>query len=209
VNIFKPSVKIALAVDKATAKVGDTLTYTVTVTNTSTANSPNLVFNVQNGTLSNQLVGGVNRGVVTGLFSTFHIFAGESVWGPGIQKGTTVLSVNSASQVTLNKTVAAAVVGTTQQLYFGFGPMTVPPPLGFQLPPAVLSTLQNFAPGAQVTFSYTHVITSADPNPLKNTFDMFFFVANTELHPVAFPNRVHGPSNTVSTSSLLSKTMFF
>src|SRR5262249_29060283 len=65
-SIFKPSITIGLKVDKTTASVGDKLTYTVTVTNTSTYNSPNVVANFQAGTLSNVLVSGVLRGVVTG-----------------------------------------------------------------------------------------------------------------------------------------------
>jgi len=206
VSIFKPSVKITLGVNKTTASVGTILTYTVTITNTSTSNSPNLRFNVQSGTETNQLISGVNRGVVSGLTDTSHMFAGESVWGPGIQKGTTILTVNSPTQVTLNKTTG----GGFNQLYFGFGPMTVPPPLGFVLPGPALATLSNFSPGSKVTFSYTHQIVSGDPNPLKNTFDMYFFVvSNLQSHPVAYPNKIHGPSNTVSTTSLLSKTMFF
>jgi len=76
--------------------------------------------------------------------------------------------------------------------------------------------LENFAPRLttalpfpKITFSYTHVVHTGDPNPLNNRLDMFFFVHDTEAHPVSFPNKIHGPSNVVTTRSLLSKTIFF
>jgi hypothetical protein len=210
VTIFHPSVTIGLGVSPTTASVGTTLTYTVTVHNTSTSNSPNLIFNAPFGNLAK------GSAVITGLssVSTLHAFVGEFVWGPGIPVNTKI-SVVGTTSVTLNKVATATTVGG--QFYFGFGPAIiggvqqpfVPPPLGFVIPPAVLSVLTNFAPGQTVQFTYTHVVTATDPNPLKNTLDMFFYMQFTEAHPVTFPNRIHGPSNTVSTSSTLSKTMFF
>ncbi len=45
VNLFQPSIDIEMTVD-ALSKVGDGITYSITVTNTSSADSPNLVGNV-------------------------------------------------------------------------------------------------------------------------------------------------------------------
>ena len=212
VTIFHPSVTIGLGVSPTTGvKVGTTLTYTVTIHNTSTTNSPNLVFNVAPAA---SLTKGSN--VVTGLSNTNlqHAFVGEFVWGAGIPVNTKITAVNGGTSVTLNK---AATATTISQVYFGFGPAIVggiqqpfvPPPLGFQIPAATLAEMENFAPGATVTFSYTHVVTATDPNPLTNRIDIFFYVQNTQAHPIAFANRIHGPSNPVSTGSTLSKTMFF
>ena len=55
---------------------------------------------------------------------------------------------------------------------------------------------------------------TSSPNPLKNTVDLYFYVHDTGLHTgaLAFNNRIHGPSNTVSTSPVVmvvSKTIFF
>lgn len=44
VNLFQPHVTETLSVDKATANLGDTLTYTVGILNDSSSDSPNLVF---------------------------------------------------------------------------------------------------------------------------------------------------------------------
>jgi hypothetical protein len=212
VTIFHPSVTIALSVSPTTGvSVGTTLTYTVTIHNTSTTNSPNLVFNVAPAAILNK-----GSNVVTGLSNTNlqHAFVGEFVWGAGIPVNTKITAVNAGISVTLNK---AATATTTSQVYFGFGPAIVggiqqpfvPPPLGFQIPAATLAQMENFAHGDTVTFSYTHVITATDPNPLTNRIDIFFYVQNTEAHPIAFTNRIHGPSNEVSTGTTLSKIIFF
>jgi hypothetical protein len=225
VTIFHPSVKIGLTVDKTTASVGDRLTYNVTVTNTSTTNSPNLVANFQTGNLSNVLISGMSRGRVTGLTSTSHMFVGEFVFGPGLRPNSKILAINAAlGQVTLNKSIPTAQLGTSPELFFGFGPAIiggvqqpfVPPPSDFFTNnPALVAELESFAPRLAtalpfptVTFSYTHVVHSGDPKPLKNTLDMFFFVSNSELHPVAWPNKIHGPSVTVTTAPLSLKMLF-
>ena len=213
VTIFRPSVKIGLSVDKTTASVGTTLTYTVTVSNTSTTISPNLIANFQSGTLSNVLVSGVSRGRVSGLTSTSHMFVGEFVFGPGLAVNSKIIAINSATEVTLNKPVKS--LGSSN-LFFGFGPAIVngvqqpfiPPPSNFIFP-AALTNPAGLYPGEVVQFSYTHVVTASDPIPLKNTLDMFFSVANDfELHPFAWPNRIHGPSITVTTAPLSLKMLF-
>jgi uncharacterized repeat protein (TIGR01451 family) len=216
VGIFKPSITIGLKVDKTSAFVGNTLTYTVTVSNTSSTNSPNLVANFQTGTLSNVLVSGVLRGVVTGL-DTSHMFVGEFVFGPGLRANSKILAVNSAlGKVTLNKSVLGAAVGTSPQLFYGFGPAIVngvtqhfvPPPSNFVFPAALMDR-EGIFPGEVIQFTYTHVVTSSDPIPLKNTLDMFFFVADSELHPLAWPDRIHGLSNGVTTLPPWSLKMWF
>ena len=57
VNLFQPSITIDKVVDDHLAMVGDTLNYTITVTNTSSADSPNLVGNVVDAQL------GINQAV--------------------------------------------------------------------------------------------------------------------------------------------------
>jgi probable HAF family extracellular repeat protein len=215
VSIFRPSIMIGLSVDKTTANLGTRLTCTVTIRNTSTFNSPSLVANFQTGSLSNLLVSGASRGRVSGLLSTSHMFVGEFVFGPGLAVNSKIIAINSATQVTLNKPVKS--LGSSN-LFFGFGPAIVngvvqhfvaPPSDFFTNNPALVAELENCAPGETIQFSYTHVITSADPNLLKNTLDMFFFVANDfELHLVAWPNRIHGPSITVTTAPLSLKMLF-
>ena len=210
VNLFKPSVTIGLAVDKTSAPVGSTVTYTVTITNTSTSHSlpqsliPHLVFNNSPAILNKTTT-------VTGLSSAsvFHLFTTEAVMGAGIPVGTTIIGINKLTNtITLSK--AATISGSTT-LLFGFG-ATVAPPAGFQFPAAALATLEDFAAGDKVTFSYTHVVT-ATPSPLTNTVTMNFYVADTGLHAgaLAFTNRVRATSNLVSTTTqvVFSKANFF
>jgi len=189
-SIFKPSITIGLTLNKTTANVADKLTYTLTVHNTSSTNSPNIVANFQTGTLlSNVLISGVSRGRVSGLASTSHMFVGEFVFGPGLRPNSKIIAINSAAQVTLNKPVRT--VGSSN-LFFGFGPAIVngvrqpfiPPPSNFVFP-AELTNSWGLYPGEVVQFSYTHVFTASDPIPLKNALDMFFFVTDSPLHLVA------------------------
>src|SRR5262249_58722934 len=94
VNVFKPSITIGLGVNTTSAKVGDTLTYTVTVHNTSTTNSPDLVANFQTSTLlSNVLISGVARGRVS-VADLTHLFVGGVVFGPGLRPNRTNIALH-------------------------------------------------------------------------------------------------------------------
>src|SRR5262249_17802373 len=186
--------------------VGDKVTYTATVTNASSRNSPNLIAKFQTGKLTS------GSAVVTGLPSTSHMFVGEYVFGTGIPASTKISSINSGSKVTLNKLAPAT---TESKIFFGFGPATVggvgqhfvPPALGFVFP-AALTNPAGLPPGGVVQFSYTHVVTASDPRPLNNTLDMFFFVGNSKAHPAPWPDRIHGPSIGVSTRPWTLKNWF-
>jgi uncharacterized repeat protein (TIGR01451 family) len=210
VSLFHPSVTIGLSVDKPSASAGSTVTYTVTITNTSSANSPNLVFDNSSATLTKGSV------TVTGLASTsiFHLVLNEAVMGAGVPVGTKIATINkNTNTITLSK--AATMSGGTT-LLFGFSATVAPPP-GFQFSAADftvgnLATLENFAPGDQVVFHYTHVV-SPTPSPLVNTVDMYFYVADFGQHKgaLAFNNRIHGPSNVVTTTIpmvVVSKIIF-
>ncbi len=195
VNLFSPHILIGLSVDKTSATVGTTLTYTVTVTNNSSFNSPNLVFNVQTGNLTKLST------LVTGL-NTFHISLLEHVAGAGIPAGDYVVA-KTATTVTLH---AAATATGPSSIAFGFS-STVALPAGFVFP-SWLTNPAGLPPGYSNSFTYTHVVKSTDPNPLVNTVSMEFYVHNTEAHPVPFPNRIIGSAK-ASTGVSLSKTIFF
>jgi uncharacterized repeat protein (TIGR01451 family) len=130
VGLFKPSVTLQVFVDKSSAQVGDLLTYTVVITNSSTSNSPNLI----NFSLSE----------------------------------------------------------------------TVPDPTPPTIPP--------LAPGASFQFSYVHVVSATDPNPLTNTVVAHFHPAPTGMHTgdFAFTNDVFN-SGAVSTGiiTVVTKSFFF
>jgi len=206
VSIFQPSVTIGLTVDKPSAAVGDKVTYTATIANTSSRNSPNLIAKFQTGKLTS------GSAAVTGLSSTSHMFVGEFVFGAGIPANARISSINSASRVTLNKLATST---GARNISFGFGPAIVngvqkhfvAPPPGFVLP-AALTDPAGLAPGEVVQFSYTHVVTASDPKPLNNTLDMFFFVGNSKSHPAPWPDRIHGPSIGVTTRPWTLKNWF-
>src|SRR5262249_32581606 len=147
----------------------------------------------------------------SGLASTSHMFVGEFVFGPGLAVNSKIIAIHSATQVILNKPVKTA---GSSKLFFGFGPAVVngvtqhfvPPPSNFVFP-AALTDPVGLAPGEVVQFSYSHVVTASDPKPLKNRLDMFFFVGNM-FHPLPWPDRIHGPSNSVSTAPWSLKMWF-
>src|SRR5204863_4095154 len=68
VDLFQPSVTIDKTAD-ATSKVGDSVNYTIVVTNTSSSDSPNLVCDV-NDTLLGSIATGVN--LASGASATYH-----------------------------------------------------------------------------------------------------------------------------------------
>jgi uncharacterized repeat protein (TIGR01451 family) len=130
VNLFHPAVNVQVSVDKTTAVVGDTLNYLVTITNTSSSNSPKLInFNLTE---------------------------------------------------------------------------TVPDPTPVVIP--------NLAPGQVFQFSYAHVVTAADPNPLTNTVRADFHVTPTGMHTCsnAFTNDVFNTCTaTTGIFKEINKSLFF
>jgi hypothetical protein len=129
VNLFHPAVYVQVSVDKTSAMVGDTVSYLVTITNTSTSNSPKLInFN-------------------------------------------------------LTETVADPT-------------------------PPVIPAL---APGQVFQFSYSHVVTAGDPNPLTNTVRADFHVTPTGMHMCnnAFTNDVFNTSSAATGIFTQNKLFFF
>lgn len=49
--------------------------------------------------------------VVTSMSETANLNIGDTVWGSGIQASTTILTIDSSSQITLNKTATASASG--------------------------------------------------------------------------------------------------
>ena len=71
VNLFQPSIEVTKTADVATAVVGDTVTYTVRITNTSSADSPNLDLTVINDSLEGDKLAECPDTLAAGAFCEF------------------------------------------------------------------------------------------------------------------------------------------
>jgi uncharacterized repeat protein (TIGR01451 family) len=201
VNLFQPSITFEKTGDTL-SKVGDAVDYTITVTNTSSADTPNLVCNV-----SDSLLGTIQNGVNLSSGSTATFNRSRTVVGgdpdplvntasvtcsptgfPNVLSTSDGHSVNLFQpSVTINKTGPAFTKATDVNDYV----ITVSntssadtPALTCNVIDTLLGTIQNgvvLNPGQNAVFNRTRTTLASDPDPLVNT-------ASATCSPAGFPN---------------------
>ena len=210
VNLFQPSVTIDKTGDEL-SKVGDTVQYTITVTNTSSPDSPNLTCAITDALLGinkqvnlasgAQDVTNAPREVQPGdtdpLVNTASVTCTVDGFGNVIGPETASHSVNlfTPSVEVIKDGPSSAHVGDTITYTFvinntssGDSPnllldSVTDTVIGNLTPAATTAGCGTLAPNGSCNFSATYTVQAGDPDPLVN-------VVTVHYHPADFPNDV-------------------
>ncbi|MDP3879410.1 MAG: ice-binding family protein [Dehalococcoidales bacterium] len=197
----QPSIAIEKTADTELSKVGDTVNYTITVTNTSGTGTPNLVGNVVDAMLGldeaiDLAAGGVavfngtyvvqdsdpnplvNTANVTVSPTGFpDILFAEASWTVDLfQPSITIVKTadTDLAEVGDNVTYTITVTNTSETGTPNLVGNVVDPMLG-------LDEAIDLAAGGSAVFNEAYIVQAGDPNPLVNT-------ATVTVSPVGFPN---------------------
>ncbi len=200
VNLFQPSIDIEMTVD-ALSKVGDGITYSITVTNTSSADSPNLVGNVTfslTGLASEPI--DLAPGASHAFTRAYTVQAGDP--DPLLNTATVTTSpvgfpnvISDSDEASTNLFQPSITIDKTGDTLSKVGDVvnytiTVTNTSSADSPNlvgAVVDTMLginqavDMAPGDVVVINDTYTVLVGDPDPLLNT-------ATVTTSPVGFPN---------------------
>jgi hypothetical protein len=218
INLFQPSIVFSKTADTHLSQVGKVVNYTLTLNNTSSADSPALVCNVVDAKL------GVNKSVtlasghgdVTNV--PYTVQAGDP--DPLVNEATVSCSPTGFPNVladkqswTVNLFQPSLSIAKTGPRYSkagdtAFFTVTIVNTSSADSPNLVLDSFTDsvvsnvtppaacspLAPGASCTFSYAYVVKASDPDPLVN-------IATVHYHPTGFATIITRSST--STTDLL------
>ncbi|MHB1455239.1 MAG: DUF7507 domain-containing protein [Saccharofermentanales bacterium] len=201
VDLFQPSITIVKTADTEISKVGDTVNYTITVTNTSSADSPNLM-----GTLVDAMLG-LNEAIdlAPGEDAVFNVPYVVQAGDPDPLVNTATVTVSPDGfpnvleesdtwtvdlfqpSINIDKTADTEIskVGDTVNYT-----ITVTNTSSAGSPNLIGSVVDamlgldeaiNLAPGESEVFNVPYVVQAGDPDPLVNT-------ATVTVSPDGFPN---------------------
>jgi uncharacterized repeat protein (TIGR01451 family) len=196
-NLFQPGVKLTKT-GSSLAKIGDTVTYNITILNTSSADSPNLVFN----SFTDSVVSGVTppaacSPLAPGASCSFSYTYVVKTTDPDPLLNTATVhyhpdgfpnDITSSDRWSLNLFQPSVKITKTGPAFSKAGDtatynVTIQNTSSADTPNLVLASFSDskvagvtppascspLAPGASCTFSYNYVVQVGDPDPLVNT----------------------------------------
>jgi uncharacterized repeat protein (TIGR01451 family) len=216
VNLFQPSVSIDKSGD-ALSKVGDPVDYTITVTNTSSSDSPDLTCDISDALLGINKTGvslapgdsdvtnasrTVQQGDPDPLPNTASVTCTVVGFGNVIGPETDTHNVNlfQPSVMVTKGGPATASVGDTVTYSFtitnngsGDSPNLILDSvsdtlLGDLTATAAANACSSLAPAGSCNFTFDYTIQLGDPDPLPNTVTVHY-------HPDGFPNDIYDSDN--------------
>ena len=204
VNLFQPSVRVEKGGDTL-SKIGDTVTYTFTITNTSSADSPNLHLN----SITDDVLGVLSApaacdNLAPGAQCSFSVDHVIPVGAPDPLVNTVEVHYNPVGfpnditdsdshsvnlfrpSITFDKTgdtLSKATDDVRYTLTLANTSTTDTPDLRCTITDAMLGLNRDvtLASGAQAVFNTTYTVKASDPDPLVNT-------ASVSCSPTGFPN---------------------
>jgi uncharacterized repeat protein (TIGR01451 family) len=204
VNLFQPSVRVEKGGDTL-SKIGDTVTYTFTITNTSSADSPNLHLNsITDDVLGVLTAPAACDNLAPGAQCSFSVNHVIPVGAPDPLVNTVEVHYNPVGfpnditdsdshsvnlfrpSITFDKTgdtLSKATDDVRYTLTLGNTSTSDTPDLQCTITDAMLGPIGNvtLASGATAVFNRTYTVKASDPDPLVNT-------ASVSCSPTGFPN---------------------
>ena len=216
-NLFQPSITFDKTGDTL-SKVGDDVHYTLTLNNTSSSDTPNLVCTITDAKIGVSKSVTLASGASDVTNKTYTVQPGDSdpllntasvscspTGFPNVLTASDGHSVNLFQpSVKVTKTGPAYSKAGDTAIYN----VTIENTSSADSPDLVLDSFSDslvagvtppascspLAPGASCTFSYTYIVQAGDPDPLVNT-------ATAHYHPAGFPNDITN-SSTYNTDML-------
>ena len=207
-NLFQPSIAIDKVVDDHLAMVGDTLNYTITVTNTSSADSPNLVGNVVDAELGINQAVNMAPGAVVVINASYVVQASDADPYPNTATVTTgpvgfpnVISASDSESVnlfqpsfTIDKTgddLSKVGDDVKYTITVTNTSSSDTPTMSFVLSDTLLTLAPadaafSLASGASKVINLSRTVQAGDPDPLTNTATATATVSGEPTPPGAF-----------------------
>jgi uncharacterized repeat protein (TIGR01451 family) len=210
-NLFQPNFTVTKT-GNTLSKIGDTVHYTITVTNTSSTDTPEMTFHITDAMLgidetkviangssytiekdfvipegaSDPFVNTVNvHATIAGFPNTYDKSATweTNLFQPAIEITKTGDPISKVGD-TITYTVTITNKSSEDTPHLVFDSFTDSLVSGITLPVELTNGLDY---GESVTFTYTYTVKTGDPDPLSNT-------ATVHFHPYGFPNDIWGSS---------------